>query len=287
MSTTASTTSRLFAPRTRRRPRRTTTPTATGRSREMRSVKTVITGRLRSTPAEAGVFAARARGGGGCASADVDEEAAALSDLRRRPTTALRGGRLQRLRDGRGGARRSPRGGERGHRRRGARAARQAEGEAEEAEPEAAEGARRGDGGARRAADGAAGAGPRRPAVGARQGRRATPARCPRSTRRSRRRKRRSCSHRGAALGLAAGRRLPRREPPPPERVTAVELALDELAAATDDFADGRGLGSGGFGEVYAAEEMSSLRAERLRPVALRALKPAVKRAFAAVRQAN
>ena len=58
--------------------------------------------------------------------------------------------------------------------------------------------------------------------------------------------------------------------PPPPERVTAVELALDELAAATDGFADGRKIGSGGFAEVYAAEEMSSLRAERLRPAAQR-----------------
>ena len=69
-------------------------------------------------------------------------------------------------------------------------------------------------------------------------------------------------------------------EPPPPERVTAVELALDELAAATEDFADARRIGSGGFGDVYAAEPMASL-SPALRPVALRELKPAVKRAKA------
>ena len=76
-----------------------------------------------------------------------------------------------------------------------------------------------------------------------------------------------------AAAGAAAA--------PPPE-VTAVELTLAELDAATDGFAAARLIGSGGFGNVYAADAMASLRVE-LRPVELRELKPAVKRAFADV----
>ena len=82
--------------------------------------------------------------------------------------------------------------------------------------------------------------------------------------------------------GRGRGGRGAAAPPPPPERVTAVELTLAELDAATDGFAAARLIGSGGFGNVYAADAMASLRVE-LRPVDLRELKPAVKRAFADV----
>ena len=58
--------------------------------------------------------------------------------------------------------------------------------------------------------------------------------------------------------------------------------SLAELQAATDGFSDARLVGRGGFGHVYKAEALASLRPE-LRPPALREYLPAVKRAFAGV----
>ena len=97
--------------------------------------------------------------------------------------------------------------------------------------------------------------------------------RCPRSTRRSRRRIAALESLSVAPSAAAAA---------PPERVTAVELTLAELQAATDGFSDARKIGRGGFGHVYAAEALASLR-PALRPPALREYRPVVKRALAGV----
>ena len=52
-------------------------------------------------------------------------------------------------------------------------------------------------------------------------------------------------------------------------------LGLEALRAATCDFASEREIGSGGFGRVFRADELSSL------PPALRACRLAVKRANA------
>ena len=50
----------------------------------------------------------------------------------------------------------------------------------------------------------------------------------------------------------------------------AVELTLEELRAATDDFASSRLIGSGGFGEVYAgSSEAAALQLHDL-PLAVK-----------------
>ena len=86
------------------------------------------------------------------------------------------------------------------------------------------------------------------------------------------------------AAGSASAEAAPASEAPeassaPP---AAVALTLAELTAATDGFGEQRLIGSGGYGNVYTADALSSLRPEAL-PLWLRHKPVAVKRAKSGV----
>ena len=86
------------------------------------------------------------------------------------------------------------------------------------------------------------------------------------------------------ATGSASAAAAPASEAPeaPSAPPAAVALTLAELAAATDGFGEQRLIGSGGYGNVYTADALSSLRPEAL-PLWLRHKPVAVKRAKSGV----
>jgi len=86
------------------------------------------------------------------------------------------------------------------------------------------------------------------------------------------------------AAGSASAEAAPASEAPeaPSAPPAAVALTLAELAAATDGFGEQRLIGSGGYGNVYTADALSSLRPAAL-PLWLRHKPVAVKRAKSGV----
>jgi interleukin-1 receptor-associated kinase 1 len=86
------------------------------------------------------------------------------------------------------------------------------------------------------------------------------------------------------AAGSASAEAAPASEAPeaPSAPPAAVALTLAELTAATDGFGEHRLIGSGGYGRVFTADALSSLRPEAL-PLWLRHKPVAVKRAKSGV----
>jgi ankyrin repeat protein/serine/threonine protein kinase len=86
------------------------------------------------------------------------------------------------------------------------------------------------------------------------------------------------------AAGSASAEAAPASEAPeaPSAPPAAVALTLAELTAATDGFGEQRLIGSGGYGRVFTADALSSLRPEAL-PLWLRHKPVAVKRAKSGV----